>query len=154
MAFPASNLFAQTFDDVLVNAAELNLDLETHKVALFTDSVTGANLDTDTAYGVGAWASNEVPNGTGYTTGGELLTGTSVATATGTSTWDATDTPWTSATFSSVRGCLIYADALATPVANAGIIALNFGADYGVTSGTFTVQWNVSGIFTVNWTPN
>ena len=154
MAFPSSGIFAATMTDVFdTSQAALDLDLETHQVALYTDSVTGANLDTDTAYGVGAWASNEVPNGTGYTTGGELLTGTTFTAATGVTTWDATDTPWTSSTFSSVRGCLIYAAALASPVADAGIIALNFGSDYGVTSGTFTVQWHTSGILTVNWTP-
>ena len=154
MAFPTSGIFAATMTDVFdASQAAIDLDVETSKVALYTDSVTGADLDTDTAYNVGAWASNEVPNGTGYTTGGELLTGTTFLASAGVTTWDAVDTPWTSATFSSVRGCLIYADYLATPVADAGVIALNFGADYGVTSGTFTVQWNVSGIFTINWTP-
>ena len=74
MAFPSSGLFVATFVDVLdTTQLALDLDLETHKVALFTNSVTGADLTTDTAYGVGAWASNEVPNGSGYTTGGSTL---------------------------------------------------------------------------------
>jgi hypothetical protein len=152
MAFPTSALFTATFVDVLdVTQLAIDLDAETHKVALYTNSLTGADLVTDTAYGLGAWASNEVPNGSGYTTGGNALTGTTyLSTGAGVTTWDATDTPWTTSTFSGVRGCLIYADALA---GNNGIIALNFGADYAVTAGTFTVQWNASGIFTIDFVP-
>jgi predicted cobalt transporter CbtA len=152
MAFPTSALFVATMVDVFdTTQLAIDLDLETHKVALYTNSLTGADLTTDTAYGVGAWAANEVPNATGYTTGGNALTGTTFThTGTGVTTFDATDTPWTTSTFSGVRGCLIYADVLA---GNNGIIALNFGADYAVTSGTFTVQWNASGIFTIDWVP-
>jgi hypothetical protein len=152
MAFPSSGLFVATYVDVFdTTQLAIDLDLETHKVALFTNSVTGADLVTDTAYGVGAWVSNEVPNGSGYTTGGNALTGTTyLSTGSGVTTWDATDTPWTTSTFSSVRGCLIYADALA---GNNAIIALTFGADYAVTAGTFTIQWNASGIYTIDFVP-
>lgn len=152
MAFPTSGLFVATMVDVFdTTQLAIDLDLETHKVALYTNSVTGADLVTDTAYGVGAWASNEIPNGSGYTTGGNALTGTTyVSSGAGVTTFDATDTAWTTATFSAVRGCLIYADALA---GNNGIIAITFGADYSVTSGTFTIQWNASGIFTIDWIP-
>lgn len=146
MAFPLSGLFVVTFiDDLDATQLALNLDLDTHRVALFTNSVTGADLITDTAYGVGPWASNEVPNGTGYTTGGELLTGTTyLSTGGGVVTWDATDTPWVSSTFSGVRGCCIYADVLA---GNNGIMAITFGADFAVTAGTFTVQWAALGLY-------
>jgi hypothetical protein len=152
MAFPASGLFVATLVDSLdTTQLALDLDLETHRVALFTNSVAAPDLVTDTAYGVGPWAANEVPNGTGYTTGGELLTGTTyTSTGTGGTKFDATDTPWVTSTFSAVRGCLIYADALA---GNNGIIAITFGADFSVTSGTLTVQWAVAGIFTIDWIP-
>jgi hypothetical protein len=152
MPFPTSGLFVATYVDVFdTTQLAIDLDLDTHKVALYTNSLTGADLVTDTAYGVGAWAANEVPNGSGYTTGGNLLTGTTyVSSGAGVTTWDATDTPWTTSTFSAVRGCLIYADALA---GNNAIIALTFGADFAVTAGTFTIQWNASGIYTVDWVP-
>lgn len=152
MTFPSSGLMVPTWVDMAdTTQLAIDLDLETHKVALFTNSLTGADLTTDTAYGVGAWASNEIPNGSGYTTGGALLTGTTYThTGTGVVTWDATDTAWTTSTFSSVRGCLIYADALA---GNNGIIAVTFSADFSVTAGTLTVQWNASGIFTNDLVP-
>jgi hypothetical protein len=151
MAFPASGLFVATMLDVFdTTVLDIDLDLETHKCALWTDTGT-YDLVADTAYGVAPWNANEVPNGTGYTTGGELLTGTTyTSTGTGGTKFDATDTPWVTSTFSGVRGCLIYADALA---GNNGIIAVNFGAAYAVTSGTFTIQWNASGIFTIDWIP-
>ena len=42
------------------------------------------------------------------------------------------------------------ADALA---GNNGIIAVTFGGDYAVTAGTFTIQWDASGIFSVDLVP-
>ena len=46
-------------------------------------------------------------------------------------------------------GVLIYDDTIATPVADQGICYLAFGGSNSVTSGTFTVSFNASGIFTV-----
>lgn len=150
MAFPTSALFVPTFVGALgTTQLALDLDLETHRVALYTNSVTGADLTTDTAYGVAPWNANEV-TGTGYTAGGALLTTTTfVHTSGGVVRFDADDTAWTTSTITA-RGCLIYADALA---GNNGIAAITFGADYSSTAGTFTVQWNASGIFTVDLVP-
>jgi hypothetical protein len=150
MAFPNSGLFVPTDVARSTGSIVLNLDLETHRCALYTDSITGADLTTDTAYGVGAWASNEVANGNGYTTGGELLIATTYAhTAGGVVKFDANDTQWVSATFTA-RGVLIYADALA---GNNGIAALNFGSNVPVSNGTFAIQWASGGIFTIDLVP-
>jgi hypothetical protein len=148
MAFPSSRLAVATFVDVLdTTQLALDLDLETHKVALFNDSVTGADLLTDTAYGVGAWASNE-SSGTGYTAGGALLTGTTfVHSGSGVMTFDATDSSWATSTITA-RGGLIYADALA---GNNIIVAVNFAANFTSTAGTFLVQWAGGGIFTITF---
>jgi len=148
MAFPSSALFTATFVDVLdATQLALNLDAEDHKVALYTNSVTGADLTTDTAYGVGAWGSNEV-SGTGYTTGGATLTGTTfLHTAGGVVAWDATDPSWSTATITA-RGALYYADALA---GNNGILAQTFGADITSTAGTFLISIHSSGLFTIDF---
>lgn len=154
MAWSASGGFRQTFIDDWSTTIVLNLDLETHKVALFNNSVT-PDFDAtaaNTAYNAGTWtnASNEV-SGTGYTAGGSALTSTTVTgVAGGIIMWDAADHAWTTATFSNAYGCLIYADALTTPVADQGICAVYFGGAYSVTAGTFTIQWHANGIMRVD----
>ncbi|MEU6725501.1 hypothetical protein ABZ917_17480 [Nonomuraea wenchangensis] len=121
----------------------LDLDLETHKVALFTNSLTTPNFTTDTAYGVSPYNANEV-SGTGYTSGGALLTGTTFTGASGVATFDASDVSWTSSTITGARGALIYADALA---GNNAIVMVNLGADYSTSAGTLAITWSASGIF-------
>lgn len=137
MAFPSSGLFVATMVDVFdTTQLAIDLDLETHKLALFTNSIT-ADLTADTAFGVAPWNANEV-SGTGYTAGGAVITGTTwTHSSGGVIEFDSSAVSWTTATFSSVRGGLIYADALA---GNNGIAAINFGADYAVTAGTLQVS--------------
>ena len=151
MTVTASGLFVTTFIDVL-DATQLALDLslETHKVALFTNSVT-PNFSTDTAYGASPYNANEV-SGTGYSAGGQALTGTDVSESpTGTLKWDAsTDPSWSSSTITAARCALIYADALA---GNNAICLINFGSDYSTSNGTFTLQLASGGIFTIDLTP-
>lgn len=150
MAVTASGLFVATWTDVLdTTQLALDLDLETHKVAMFTNSIT-PNFSTDTAYGVAPYNANEV-SGTGYTAGGTALTTTALSESpTGTLMWDAADTAWTTSTITNARCALIYADALA---GNNAIVLVNFGADYSTSAGTFTIQWASGGIFTIDLTP-
>lgn len=149
MAWSASGIFRQTIADGLNNVIVLDLGLETHKVALYNNSVT-PDFDAtaaNSAYNASTWTSSSEVSGTGYTAGGQALTSTTVSTvAGGIVMWDAADSAWTSATFSNAYGCLIYADALTTPVADQGICAVYFGGAYSVTAGTFTVQWSANGI--------
>ena len=149
MPFPASGVFPLTMVDVFdTTQLALDLDLETHRVALFTNTVNG-DLTTDTAYNVAPWNANE-STGAGYTAGGTLLlTTTCTHTGGGVMMFDAADTSWATATVST-RGCLIYADALA---GNNGICAVNFGADFASTAGTYTITWAAGGIFNVDWIP-
>ena len=150
MAVTASGLFVATWIDILdTTQLAIDLDLETHKVAMFTNSIT-PNFSTDTAYGVSPYDANEV-SGTGYTAGGAALAGTAVSESpSGTLMWDATDTAWAGSTISNARCALIYADALA---GNNAIVLVNFGADYSTVSDTFTIQWPAGGIFTIDLTP-
>lgn len=150
MAFPTSGLFVATFVDALdTTQLAIDLDLDTHKVALYTNSVVAPDLVVDTAYGVAPWNANEVV-GTGYTAGGATLTGTTwLSTGAGVVVWDATDPSWATATITA-RGALYYADVLA---GNNALVAQTFGADIVSTGGTFLVTLAAGGIFSIDFVP-
>ncbi len=144
MAFPTSNWFRKVVQDALQNTAAVDLNADTIKCALFTNSITGTfAFDTDTGYGLAPWNANEV-TGTGYTAGGAVCTSPAVTVAGGTLKFDASDPAWTTSTITA-RGGLIYDDT----VSDYGIVAVNFGSDFGSVAGTFTVQWHANGILTI-----
>lgn len=151
MAVTASGLFVSTFIDVFdTTQLALDLDLETHKIALFTDSIT-PNFSTDTAYGVAPYNANEVTSSTEWPTGGVALTGTSVSESpTGTLMWDATDVSVASTTLADVMCGLIYAEALA---GNNAICLVDFTQAYTTSNGTFAITWAAGGIFNIDLTP-
>jgi hypothetical protein len=149
MAITASGLYCATFMDAWdTTQLALDLDLETHKGALFSNSIT-PNFTTDTAYGVSPYDANEV-SGTGWAAGGVALTGTGLSASSGTITFDATDVSQSSTTLTNARGYLLYADALG---GNNAILLVNFGADYSTVAGTLAIVWNASGIATWDMTP-
>lgn len=101
-----------------------------YKIALFTSS---ANLDASTTTYTGS-TSGEVPNGGGYTTGGEILTVSQIPTSSGTTAFiDFADVTWSAATITA-RGALIYNSTDDTAVG-----VLNFGSDKTSTDGDFTI---------------
>lgn len=156
MAVTASGLFYPTFRDILdTTQLAVDLDLETHKVAMFKNTIT-PNFSTDTAFGVSPYTSPGDPevSGTNYTAGGKAMTGTAVSESpTGSLMWDADDVSWTSSTITNARCALVYADYLASVVVDAAICLVNFGADYSTSSGTFTIQWASAGLFAIDLTP-
>lgn len=95
---------------------------------------------------------NDVTNeisGTGYTAGGAAL-GSKTVTYVGASNQlqlDASDSQWTSATFTA-RYAVIYKDT-GTASTSPLIAYVDFGADQSVSSGAFTIQWAASGIVTL-----
>lgn len=92
---------------------------------------------------IGDVSANEI-SGTGYTAGGATLAGKAVTQA-ATTKFDATDTAWTTATFTAYHAVL-YDDTIATDDL---ICSIDFGAAKTVTAGTFTIQWHVDGIITL-----
>ena len=150
MAVTASGLFVSTFIDVLdTTQLALDLDLETHKIALFSDTVT-PNFSTDTGYGTGTWASNEV-SGTGWAAGGVALTSTVFTEAvTGSAVFDAADVSEATTTLTSAMCGLIYADALA---GNNAICLVDFVTAVSTEAGTLTNTWAAGGIFNIDLTP-
>lgn len=115
-----------SFKRELLNA-EHDLDTDTFKIALYTSSASlGAST---TAY----TATNEV-SGTGYTAGGQALTGAAVTTLSSTIVVDFADPTWTTATITA-RGALIYNSSKS----NKAVAVFDFGADKASTAGDFTV---------------
>ena len=149
MAISGSGLYVVTFRDALdTTQLALDLDLETHKLALFTNTIT-PNYTTDTAYAVAPYDANEV-SGTGWAAGGVALLGTGLTASAGIITYDATDVSESATTLTNARGALLYADAL---VGNNAILLVDFGADYSTTAGVFAIAWNASGVFTIDMVP-
>jgi hypothetical protein len=150
VAITVSGLYVTTHMDILdTTQLAVDYDLETHRIALFTNTVT-PNFSTDTAYGVAPYNANEV-SGTGYTAGGALLTSTTLTESpAGTLMFDAADTSWTTSTITNARGGLAYADALA---GNNALFLINFGADFSTVAGTFLIQYSASGLWTWDVTP-
>ena len=126
----------------LLNGANLwDWDTDTIKISLHTSTYT-PDLDTHDFWND---ATNEI-SGTGYTTGGATLT-TSAATydtASDQVRIDATDPQWTTASFTA-RIAVIYKS---TGVSSTSplIIYIDFGGDETVTSGTFAIQFDSTGI--------
>lgn len=150
MAVTASGLFGATLMDILdTTALDVDFDLETHKTAIFTDTVT-PNFDSDTAYGVSPYDSNEVGNSTGWPTGGVALAGTALSLSGGTMTYDATDYSQADTTFTNGMAGLLYADALA---GNNAILLVDFVSAVSPSAGTFTITWDAAGVFTLDYTP-
>jgi len=91
---------------------------------------------------------NEITNvsGTGYTANGEAMSTTWVR-AGDVLTFDATDVAWTASTFSAYYA-VIYDDTPSDPL-NPLVCQIDFGGAQTVTAGTFTVQFNASGILTL-----
>lgn len=152
MAFSASGLFCQTFIDALdPTGLALDLDAETHKIALFQNAITtpdyGATAPVP-AYGVAPFDANEA-SGTGYTAGGVVVTTTSLTVVSGSIVWDGADVSWAGSTITA-RGALAYADALA---GNSAICGIAFGQDYSTNNGLFLITWDASGIFSIDCTP-
>jgi hypothetical protein len=119
------------FDQTLTTQAKLvalqALATGTLKMALYTaDADLGAGTLTYTT-------ANEVV-GTGYTAGGNVLTGVTVLTSGTTAYLDFDNVVWNPAGFTA-RGALIYN----TSLGNLALAVLDFGADKTTTT-TFTVQ--------------
>lgn len=104
-----------------------DLDTDVIKIALFTSAATLSAATTTYA------VTNEVV-GTGYTAGGNTLTG-AVITLSGTTAFvDFADSTWASATITA-NGALIYNSSKA----NRAIAVLAFGGDKTSTAGDFVV---------------
>jgi hypothetical protein len=141
----SANMFSRAnLNAYLGNITDLSAGGTAVKVALLT-SAASPNLNTWDSY---ANLTNEV-TGTGYTAGGETLTGKTLTTSnTATVTFDAEDVSWESSTITA-RYAVVY-DAQPASDSNKKLLVLvNFGEDFSSSDGTFEIQWHNDGIFTV-----
>ncbi len=152
MAVTASGLFLATWIDILdTTQLAIDLDLETHKIALFTDTVA-PNFSSDTAYAVSPWNANET-NGGSWSAGGVALTSTVLTDESGSLTWDAADVSVATTTITSAMCGLIYADALG---GNNAILLVDFVTAVSTSNGTFEITWTApasGGVFNIDLTP-
>lgn len=147
MAITASGLFGLTLEKMLIDTAGQSLEAETHKTLMVTNTFT-PNYDTmDFRDDV----TNEV-SGTGYTAGGNALTTTELTIASGSLTFDAADTTWSSSTITNARGAIHYFN-VGTAATDQLVYLLNFGSDVSTTNGLFTIQYHATGIFIVDFSP-
>lgn len=149
---PASGFYGLTLEKFFKGDAATTWDLEdetTVKVGLVTSSET-PNFDT---HNFRDDISAEVANGGGYTTGGQLLTGTDLSLSSGVMTYDATDSLWTDATITA-RGSFYYVVLGGASSADPLLFQLTFGgSDVVSTAGNFTIVYNASGIFVIDYVP-
>lgn len=106
-----------------------DLDTDSIKIALY---VSAATLDASTT----VYSSTNETTGTGYTAGGNTLSGATISLSGSTAIVDFSDTSWTTATFTA-RGALIYNSSKA----NRAIAVLDFGSDRSCSASTFTIQF-------------
>ena len=102
---------------------------DTIKIALF-------NANADLTANTTAYSTNQEVTGTGYTAGGNTLTGATVRSSGTTAYVSFDNTTWSSASFT-CRGALIYNSSKA----NRSVAILNFGSDKIVANGTLTIEF-------------
>ena len=102
---------------------------DTIKIALF-------NANADLTASTTAYSTNQEVTGTGYTAGGNTLTGATVRSSGTTAYVSFDNTSWSSASFT-CRGALIYNSSKA----NRSVAVLNFGSDKIVANGTLTIEF-------------
>ncbi len=96
---------------------------------------------------------NELTTTGGYTAGGATL-GTKALNLVGASNrieLDAADVSWTSASFTA-RKSAVYYDTAGASTTDPLFIWIDFGADQTVSAGTFTIQWDATGLATLTYT--
>jgi hypothetical protein len=155
VAWTNSKIFRQTLADIWQNTMALDVDTDIPKAALYNTTPTPDQNVTAalSAYNAATsqWvAANEVTDATNWVAGGRPLAGITFHgnDTAGVVWYDATDTSGAgNVTLAGVFGTLVYDDTLTTPVADQGICYNYFGGTQSVTAGTFTIVWNVNGIF-------
>lgn len=146
MAITASGLFGLSLEKMFIDTLGESVEAEDNLITLISDSAT-PNFDT-----MDFWndLSAQEVTGSGWTD--TALTGTEFTLSSGTATIDATDLSVGSTTLTSAM-----ASVWRTNVGADGtdqLIALHdFVTAVSTSNGTFAIQWNASGLVTLDYTP-
>ena len=145
------NTFKQ---EILVEGHNFTGSTDQFKLALYSSN--SASLGKATTQWTVASTPSATPTSTyevsttdtGYSSGGNTLTNIDVTLDSSTAVCDFDNSSWTSATFTA-RGLLLYnTTAITGFTTNRSILAINFGGDKTVTSGTFTIEFPAAGAST------
>jgi hypothetical protein len=170
MAYTKSGLYLHTFQEILkatsLTGGAINLTLNTYKLSLVSSSATDGSSPVNFSTTDSHWVSTNEVTGTGWSTGGVLLSalaagGTSaVATfaegTTGSLRYDHTnDASVAGTTLTNLQGCTIYADPVTAPadMVDAMLVNVCFGSAYSTVAGTLAITWAATGIFEIDLTP-
>jgi len=131
----------------ILNASGSTPAGNTIKCALYSSNSASLSKST-TVYAAPADAAADptstyevTTTGSGYSGGGNTLTNIDPTLDSDTAICDFSNESWTSATFTA-RGLLLYNTTATTGfTTNRSILAINFGGDKTVTSGTFTIEF-------------
>lgn len=129
-----------SFKASIMNDEVADLSTDDIRVALLDSGYT-PDIDAHTTWGD---VSTSEVTGTGYTSGGEQLTGVSVSTDTtdDEGVFDASDVTWASSTIDAQYAVLY--DSSSTD--NDLICVFDFGSVKSSSNGDFKIQWNSEGI--------
>lgn len=122
-----------------------------HQWAAHTFKLALTNTAPDAATDTALADITQITAGNGYTAGGTALANVTVTESGGTATIDADDVTFTASggNIGPFRYIVLYNDSAASP-ADALISYIDYGSSYTINDGgSFTVQWNASGIQTV-----
>lgn len=153
MAFTTSGVFVAMIKDALNNTASHSpaLTTDTINVALYGNSGTPDKTVADTLTGynqaTSQWVTANEVTATGWPAGGLALASITSTTSSNVYTFDAADRAGGATdTVTNCYGVLVYDSTITT---KDGLCFNYLGGANSVTSGTFTVVWNGSGIFTI-----
>jgi len=150
MAWSASKVFAWTVLSMGTNAVKPSTDA--YSVALYSsNTMTPDNTVTTQALAsyngtASQWVTANEVSGTGYSAGGVSVSSPTWTQSSNVVTFTSAGTPqWTTASFTAY-GCLVYDTTVGAAGTHPGISYNYFGGAQTVTSGTFSIAWNASGI--------
>ncbi len=142
MAITTGGLFYITFRDALdTGQLAIDLELETHKLALFTDTLA-PTFATDTKWNVSPYDANETSGGSWSAGGNAVLTTSTLSVENSEDlTWDCDDVSVGTTDITAAMCGVAYADALADEL----LVLIDFVTAVTTVNGTFEITWTAPG---------